>query len=311
MRRALGDFLRGTQEGGPGAPATGAPDHPESAAGAKPTGFTRPTRLGKSARSYQVLQPAALLDLVPERAQIVGLGGLPGIGEDRRALDPHGLDQVGLGDSVFQEDRVFLQNAGGHHPVDGFFGVHHVEERHHPEVFGAIFDQEPYQPVVGAQGERRRDQGNQENVRHLEDVFSHQGEPRRAIDEDMVELLAHRLEKVSQALGRVRPLGQQAVHVPVGEIGGQQFQVGIAGHVQLVADLGFPPQHVLGGALDLRLDAHVVAGPALGVQVPDQAGCPFRSGQIGEVDRKGRLPDAAFEIVYGDDFHKPGNAPLG
>ena len=64
-----------------------------------------------------------------------------------------------------------------------------------------------------------------------------------------------------------------------------------------------PLDQRLAAALDPRLDPEQEARRALRVQVPEQGPAAVGGGQVGQVDGRGRLADAALDVVGGEDLH--------
>src|SRR5207247_989306 len=102
---------------------------------------------------------------------------------------------------------------------------------------------------------------------------------------------------------RLASSAEDQVHVAVGEVGGEQVQVVEVGALdRAVEGLGAADER-LAAALDPRLDPEQEAGRALRVQVPEQGPAAVGGGQVGQVDGRGRLADAALDVVRGEDLH--------
>ena len=100
------------------------------------------------------------------------------------------------------------------------------------------------------------------------------------------------------------PPAEEQVHVAVGEVGGEQVQVVEVGALDRVVEgLGAADER-LAAALDPGLDPEQEAGRALRVQVPEQRAVAVGGGQVGQVDGRGRLADAALDVVGGEDLHE-------
>src|SRR5690242_8315678 len=126
----------------------------------------------------------------------------------------------------------------------------------------------------------------------------------------MVVLGGQRLEQPGELAGgpgagpRFASSVEEQVHVAVGEVGREQVQAVEVGALDRVVEgLGAADER-LASALDPRLDPEQEAGRALRVQIPEQRPAAVGGGQVGQVDGRGRLADAALDVVRGEDLHE-------
>src|SRR5690242_1596956 len=125
----------------------------------------------------------------------------------------------------------------------------------------------------------------------------------------MVVLGGQRLEQPGELAGgpgagpRFASSVEEQVHVAVGEVGGEQVQAVEVGALDRVVEgLGAADER-LAAALDPRLDPEQEAGRALRVQVPEQGPEAVGGRQVRQVHGRGRLADAALDVVGGEDLH--------
>jgi len=183
--------------------------------------------------------------------------------------------------------------------------VDHTIEGPHPQSRQLLALQKVIDEGQRAQRQRGRDDGNQQQVGRAEHALRGEGQAGRTVEEDGVVVALQRLQQLAEAALRPLLVAEGQVHVAVGEVGRQHVQPGEgAGHDGAGQGV-LAAQQRLAAALHLGVDAQAVGGRALGVEVPQQRRPPAPGAEVGQVDSGGRLADAAFDVVEGDDFHDP------
>ncbi len=188
--------------------------------------------------------------------------------------------------------------------VQAFASVDHGKERYYHGIRG-VFIAELEQLLVGADRKVRRDQRDEEDIGHIEDILRDQRHTRRAVQKNDVVIVANLAQQFLEAACRAVVIVQLEVEVAVGIIGRNQIEI-----VEIRAADGFREIFFLfdqrrGATTDARFDAKVEARGALGIEVPEQAAQTAAGGEIGQVDRRRGFADAALEIISGDNFHEP------
>ena len=106
-------------------------------------------------------------------------------------------------------------------------------------------------------------------------------------------------------------LFQEQVHVTVGKIRRQEIEQLVIGAANKIFQVTLALNQAFAAALDLRFDPEVVAGSALGIEIPDKRGRAFACSQPGEIHGGGCFTDAPLDVVCGDDFQTWGSPANG
>ena len=203
-------------------------------------------------------------------------------------------------------------------PVQLLAPVDHGEERQDLGAVPLELVDEVGQLLKRPHRKRRRDERDHHDVGGVQHILRDQRDGRRAVEEDRVVGGAERGEQLGQRTGGLaawRVVGpgiaevQQQVHVPVGEIRRDQVEVVEVCSLDGVVEQALAADDRPAAALDLGLDPEHEARRALRVQVPQDGAQPGLRREIGEVDRRRGLPDAALDVIYRINPHLCGTSP--
>jgi hypothetical protein len=161
------------------------------------------------------------------------------------------------------------------------------------------------QLLEGSGRQGRRNNWHEQRVGGVEDAFGNERDARRAVKEDVVVFAVQWLQYPRESSSWPLEAVEREIHVPVGEVGGQQVETGMIGALDQGADVA-PTRHQLASATThLRLHPEKVGGSTLRIEVPQQRGSTVAGREIREVDRGRRLPNAALDVVGGENAGHP------
>ena len=168
-----------------------------------------------------------------------------------------------------------------------------------------VFDVQLADLLVGVHRERGRHDRQQDAVRGAEHVFGQQPDFGRAVEHHVVVIAAQPRQAVAQAVGRPSGAGEGLGQPAVRERPGQQVEAVEIGRLDVVPQrlAAAQKQPVLG--LELGPDAKVERGRGLRIEVAHERRRPRLRREIGEVDRRGRFADPAFQMVDRQHLHPP------
>ena len=158
---------------------------------------------------------------------------------------------------------------------------------------------------VGVHRERGRDERQQDAVRGAEHVLGQQADFGRAVEHDVAIVAAQSRQAVAQAGGRPSGAGEGFGQPAVRERPGQQVETVEIGRLDVVPQrfAAAQKQPVLG--LEFGPDAKVERGRGLRIEVAHERRRPRLRRQIGEIDRRGRFADPAFQVIDRQHLHRP------
>ncbi len=198
---------------------------------------------------------------------------------------------------------MFGGESGDEFAVQLPAAIEHREEGQELLDRQAAGDAEVAQLSIGAHGQRCRDHGHEQPVGGVEHVLRHAREMRRAVEEDEIVVVGERREQLLQPLRRLLQIVQREIEVTLSQIRRQQIEQRIVGAADRFAQILLALQQALEVVAGRALDAVVEARRALGIEIPQQRAMARAARAVGEVDRRGRLADAAFDVVSRNDEH--------
>ena len=117
--------------------------------------------------------------------------------------------------------------------------------------------------------------------------------------------MRQRREQLAQTAGGLLGVIQYQIQVAIGKVRRHEVKAVVVRALDQRLQFPFAAHERLTAPFDLGLDAVVVAGRPLRVQVPDQRLRAFARGQIGQIHGGGGLSDPAFDVVTREHRHDP------
>ncbi len=159
------------------------------------------------------------------------------------------------------------------------------------------------QPFEGVELDLERDQ---DGVRRAKRVQCQQVERGRAVDQDIVEARDATVDRVLEAKLALIAVDQLELGARKVDRGGDDREARDRGRHHRPVERHAVHQDVVGGRFaDGTSDAEPGARVPLRIEVDDQDRLPDRGQRGGQVDRRGRLADAALLVRHGDDAGPP------
>ncbi len=167
-------------------------------------------------------------------------------------------------------------------------------------MLAAALDEEGREVVQRLLHERRRDHGDDEQVRCVQDLVAGLVEAGRAVEEHAVIMLVEIFDELGEALALAK-LDQHALKVAQGRIRRQQVESIDDGRAREVVRIDILGEDCLRRILRLFRRLEQPRCRALWIEIPEQSAPSRKHGRCpGQIDREGRFADTALQRVYGN-----------